>query len=113
MKVLAVVGAGKGGNTDALVNAFVQSAVKVGQQAEIEYLFEKKNIHGCNGCYICRKTGSGTCTMHDDLTPVLKKAAEADVIVLASPVYFYNVSAQLKMFMDRTYAISKQKMEKS
>ena len=102
MKVFIAVGAKKGGNTDQLVKQFAKGAEGAGHEVDIEYLF-KKDLHGCIDCQTCMRTGS--CAFKDDMPPMLEKLMAADVIVLASPVYFFSISAQLKTFMDRTYAL--------
>ena len=58
--------------------------------------------HICRACYACKETG--VCAIKDDMAEVLQKMINADVIVLASPVYFYSVDAQLKALIDRTVA---------
>ena len=57
----------------------------------------------CSGCYYC-STHGGACVHKDDMADILQKMIDADVIVLASPVYFYSISAQLKAVIDRTVA---------
>ncbi|MFR6399461.1 flavodoxin family protein [Ruminococcus sp.] len=63
----------------------------------------EKKIGYCRGCYYCRKSG-GVCFIQDDMAEILQKMIDADVIVLASPVYFYSIDAQLKALIDRTVA---------
>ena len=101
MKVLIVVGAKKGGNTDQLVKQFAKGAASAGHDVEVEYLFGK-DIHGCIDCQTCMRTGA--CVWKDDFPAMLDKVMAADVITFASPVYFFSISAQLKTFLDRTYA---------
>ena len=104
MKVLIVVGAKKNGNTDKITKQFADGAVSAGHEVEVEYLFTKKNVHGCIDCQSCKRNG-GVCVWKDDIAPMLDKVLAADVLVFASPVYFFSISSQLKMFMDRTYAV--------
>lgn len=104
MKVLVIVGAKKNGNTDKLVKRFVEGAVSAGHEVNTEYLFTKKDVHGCIDCQTCKKNG-GVCVWKDDIAPMLDKVLAADMLVFASPVYYFSISSQLKMFMDRTYAI--------
>lgn len=59
---------------------------------------------GCQGCMRCKTADSVCCGIQDDLTPALARAADTDLLVLASPVYFGDVSAQMKGFIDRTYS---------
>ncbi len=63
----------------------------------------EKKIHPCIACYHCRDNG-GNCVFQDDMAEVLQKVINAQVLVLASPVYFYSVDAQLKAVIDRTVA---------
>ena len=90
----------KNGNSDMLCDAFMKGALEAGHQVERIRVAEK-NIGFCRGCYGCR---SGACVLKDDMAEVLQKMIDADVIVLASPVYFYSIDAQLKALIDRTVA---------
>ena len=92
----------KAGNSDLLADQFMKGAVEAGNEVEKIFLAQKK-IGYCLGCNFCKKNG-GTCAIKDDMNEVLEKMLEADVIALASPVYYYNVNAQLKTLIDRTYA---------
>lgn len=104
MKILAVVGSKKGGNTDRLTQQFIKGALSAGHDVGTEYLFTKKNLHGCIDCQTCKKNG-GVCVWKDDLPEMLDRLIASDVLVFASPVYFFSISSQLKLFMDRTYAV--------
>ena len=103
MKVLFVEGARKGGSTDKISCRLEEGLLKNGHETERVYLFGKQ-MNGCLGCNHCRNT-DGTCVFKDDLPEVIDKFMEADLIVLVSPVYFYSVTAQLKTFIDRTFAV--------
>ena len=92
----------KGGNSDALCDQFMRGAVEAGNKVEKIRVAEKK-IGFCSGCYYCQKSG-GVCAKKDDMPELLQKMIDADVIVLASPVYFYSIDAQLKTVIDRTVA---------
>jgi multimeric flavodoxin WrbA len=103
MKVLAIWGSPrKGGNTDTLLNAFIDGATEAGAQVERLALRELK-ISPCLEIYHCFK--DGTCPIKDDMLPLYDKLLEADVVVLASPIFFYSVTAQAKAFIDRTQAL--------
>lgn len=104
MKVLVIVGAKKNGQTDRLKGQFVKGALSAGHEVETVNLFTLKNIHGCIDCQTCKKNG-GICIWKDDVAPLMEKVIAADVLVFASPVYFFSITSQLKLFMDRTYAV--------
>lgn len=102
-KVLILSGSPrKGGNSDILCDQFMKGAIEQGNEVEKIFIAEKK-IAPCSGCYFCRKSG-GRCALNDDMGEILQKIIDCDVLVLSSPVYFYSMSAQLKMVIDRTVA---------
>ena len=92
----------EGGNSDILCDEFLRGAQDAGHKAEKIRVAEKKAAP-CSGCYYC-STHGGACVHKDDMADILQKMIDADVIVLASPVYFYSISAQLKTVIDRTVA---------
>lgn len=92
----------RGGNSERLCEAFQRGASEAGQAAEIIRLREQR-IGYCTACDACQKNG-GRCVIQDDMAPLLDKLIAAEVIVLATPVYFYTLSAQLKTVIDRCYA---------
>lgn len=92
----------KGGNSDLLCDQFAGGAAEAGHQVE-KIRVAEKSIHPCIACYHCRDHG-GKCVFQDDMAQVLQKMIDADVLVLASPVYFYSIDAQLKAVIDRTVA---------
>ncbi len=103
MKIIAVLGSPRPkGNSALLAEAFLTAARERGADTEV-YLLNQMNIKGCQGCGKC-KTESEMCVVEDDLQPVYESIRGADILVLASPVYFGDLSAQLKCFWDRTYA---------
>lgn len=91
----------KGGNSDLLCDEFMKGAIESGNEVE-KIRVSEKNIGYCRACYACRDTGK--CIIKDDMTIILKKMIDCDVMVLASPVYFYSIDAQLKAVIDRTVA---------
>ena len=93
------------GNTDCLADEFIQGAQEAGHETEKIYLKDKK-INGCLGCGACQQNG-GSCVQKDDMQEIYEKWLAADAVVLASPVYFYTWSAQMKTVLDRTLAIEK------
>ncbi len=92
----------KGGNSDLLCDAFAKGAKEAGHRVTKIRVAEKK-VGYCTGCYACQKTGK--CVIKDDAAAILKKMFASDVIVFASPVYFYSVCAQLKTLFDRSVAV--------
>ena len=89
----------KNGNSDMLCNRFAEGAKESGNNVEKIFL-ASKNIGYCKGCGVCNNTHK--CIQNDDMKEILDKMVNADVIVLATPVYFYSVSGQMKCFIDRT-----------
>jgi len=94
----------KNGNTDLLAQATAAGARAAGATVEKVYL-GRKNIAGCIECYACQQhpDGPGHCAVKDDLQAVLKKIIKADVLVAATPVFCWGLSAQLKALLDRLF----------
>ena len=100
-KVLALSASPRrGGNSDRLCDQFVLGAQKAGHSAEKVFLKDKK-INYCTGCGTCLN-GKKPCPQKDDMAGILEKMVVADVIALATPVYFYTMNAQMKTLIDRT-----------
>lgn len=100
-KVLILSGSPrKNGNSDILCDEFMRGAKESGNEVE-KIRIAEKNIGFCRACYACK---NGECAIKDDMASVLQKMIDSDVLVLASPVYFYSVDAQLKTAIDRTVA---------
>ncbi len=91
----------KGGNSDLLCDAFMKGAIESGNKV-VKINVADKNIAPCRACYACKAMGK--CVIKDDMADVLQAMIDADVLVLASPVYFYSIDAQLKALIDRTVA---------
>ena len=92
----------KGGNSDLLCDEFLRGAQESGNQVEKVFLRSKK-VAPCNACYYCKNSG-GKCAIPDDMAEILDKMQAADVIVMASPVYFYSIGAQMKAVIARSVA---------
>jgi multimeric flavodoxin WrbA len=88
----------KKGNSNALCDQFMEGAVEAKHKVEKVVLAEKK-INYCTGCYTCRENGK--CAQKDDMAQILDSMIAADVIVMATPVYFYTMCAQMKTVIDR------------
>lgn len=89
----------KGGNSDTLCGQFMKGASEAGHKVEKLRLAERK-IDYCSACYACKKAGH--CVKQDDMKQIIEKMRAADVIVLATPVYFFTMNAQMKTMIDRT-----------
>ena len=88
----------KGGNSETLAAAFAKGAREVGNPVETVYLREKQ-VSFCKGCLACLKLGH--CVIQDDAVEIAAKMHDANVLVFATPVYYYCVSGQLKTMLDR------------
>ena len=101
MKKVLIISASprKGGNSDLLCNEFARGAREAGHEVEKIRLAEKQ-VGYCTGCYACRKFNK--CYLRDDANEIVEKMLSSDVIVLATPVYFYSMNAQLKALIDRS-----------
>lgn len=106
MNILIVSGSPrKGGNTEIMAQAFAQGARSKGHQAAVQSLSGLK-IAPCLGCQYCF-SHEGQCVQQDDMAGLLRQADQADMLVFASPIYWFDVSAQMKCFIDRLYARGK------
>lgn len=101
-KVLILTGSmRKGGNTDLLAQAFAEGAEK-NNEVEIISVADYK-VNPCIGCNSCFTREKNECFQNDDMPVIYEKLREADTVVIASPVYFYGISAQLKAVIDRLH----------
>lgn len=92
----------KNGNTELLVNSFVEGA-RVHNEVEVVSIREYK-VNPCIGCNACRSNSEKKCFQNDDMKIVFDKLSNADILVIASPVYFYGISSQLKAMIDRFHS---------
>lgn len=110
MKILVLSGSPRPrGNTAAMVDAFARGARESGHQVEIIDVCRKK-IAGCMACEYCHQKGSGherQCVQQDDMQAVYPLLDEAEMILLASPVYYHSFSGQLQCAINRIYALDK------
>jgi len=103
MKIVSVLGSPREkGNSATIAKHFCDAALRFGAEVQT-YALNKLEYRGCQGCMAC-KTGLDRCVLEDDLTEVLEAVRETDVLVVASPVYFWDISGQLKTFIDRTFS---------
>lgn len=96
------------GNTAAMVAAFSDGAKQSGHKVNIVNVCQKK-IAGCLACEYCHTKGNGTCIQKDDMQEVYPLLEEAEMIVLASPIYYHSFSGQLQCAINRIYALDKPK----
>lgn len=109
MNVLVLNGSPRpNGNTSAMVAAFVEGATENGHTVEVINVCKKK-IAGCIGCEYCHNKEQGVCIQKDDMQEIYPVLDRAEVIILASPVYYHNISGQLQSTMSRIYALGKPK----
>ena len=104
MKVLAVCGSPRKGNTEWMLGKLMERLESKGAETEL-LLLRKLNVKRCLGCLTCAKGGKereGVCAVSDDMQDIFPKLIAADVIILGTPVYFYMLSGLLKNFLDRT-----------
>jgi len=104
MKVIAVCGSPRKGNTELMLDTIIKRFAEKGADVEL-ILLRKKSIKSCTGCLKCEAGGKerpGICVQKDDMTEIFPRLISADCIALGSPVYFEMISGQLKTFMDRT-----------
>lgn len=103
MKIIVLNGSPRAnGNTAAMVAAFKEGALEKGHEVEVVNVAHKK-IGGCMGCDYCRTKGEGKCIQQDDMPAIYEAVKEADMLVLASPVYYWTLSAQLQAAIHRFY----------
>ena len=104
MKAIAINGSPrKGWNTATLLRKALVGAKKNGVETEFVHLYGLA-YKGCISCFACKKIGGksyGRCAVRDELTPVLARAAEADILILGSPVYFHTETGEMRSFMER------------
>ena len=102
MNILVLSGSPrKGGNTELLAEAFAKGATEGQHHVEIVSVRDYK-VNPCLGCNACFNT-DGVCAQKDDMAAIYEKMSQADMLVIASPVYFYGISAQLKAVIDRLH----------
>lgn len=91
-----------GSNSDMLADKFMEGALQAGHEVEKISLIGK-NIRFCRGCLACQKLGK--CVIHDDVDAIMQKVLHADVIVWATPIYYFEMSGQMKVLIDRMNAM--------
>lgn len=103
MKIVTLLGSPRSqGNSSTIANRISETAAKLGAETST-FELNRLSYRGCQACYACKK-GHDECVLKDDLAQVLAAVKEADLVVLASPVYYGDISSQLKGFVDRTFS---------
>ncbi|MDE6847652.1 MAG: flavodoxin family protein [Lachnospiraceae bacterium] len=95
----------KNGNTAALIQAFTEGAESAGNTVT-EFFLDSMNIHGCKGCFGGGKNPDSPCVQNDDMDKIYPAYKDADIVVLASPLYYWTISGQLKCAFDRLFAVA-------
>ena len=104
-KILILLGSPrKKGNSTALAGQIAKGAESAGAEVETVYL-NGLEIKPCQGCYACKKKDAKGCVVDDDMQSLYPKVAASDALVIATPVYWFNMSAQTKIFMDRLFGM--------
>ena len=100
MKKILIVSASprKNSNSEALARAFAEGAKAAGNEVELVSL-RGKTVNFCRGCFVCQE--KLRCVIRDDADAICQKALDADVLVFATPIYYYEMSGQLKTLLDR------------
>lgn len=94
----------KSGNTSALVKAFTEGAGSAGNTVT-EFFLESMDIHGCKGCFGGHSSRACPCVQQDDMDKIYPAVRDCDVVVLASPLYYWTMSGQLRTALDRLFAL--------
>ena len=105
--ILVVYGSPRlNGNSTFLSKKIIEGVKEVDNKTVIEEVFlQTLNIKPCSACDFCRTSGTNTCVINDDMKDLYNKISMAKAIVLATPVYWFSYSAQLKIFIDRFYGL--------
>ncbi len=106
MKIMAFNGSPrKTWNTATLLNKALEGAASKGAETELVHLYDV-TFKGCISCFACKTKGGksyGRCAVRDGLAPILKRIEEADALILGSPIYFGNVTGEMRSFMERLF----------
>ncbi len=104
MRVLILNGSPRPkGNTKQMVSAFCEGLEKAGHEFDVVDVC-RMNIHGCLACEYCHGKGGGECVQKDGMQTVYQQLSEADLLVIASPIYYHGLTGQMKCCIDRFYA---------
>lgn len=109
MKTISFLGSPRrNGNTAALLNRVLDGIYNEEKSAREDYIFlHERNIKPCTGCNSCKAEKNGICIIKDDMQDIYKGIAESELVIFASPIYWWSVTAQMKLLVDRLYGINK------
>ena len=94
----------RNGNTSALVKSFTEGAESAGNTVT-EFFLDSMEIHGCKGCFGGHSSRDCTCVQQDDMAKIYPAVKDCDVVVLATPLYYWNMSGQIRTAIDRLFAL--------
>ena len=106
MKIAIFNGSPRKENTAAMIEAFREGAEEAGHEVEVLHVGKMK-INGCLACEYCHTKGEGKCIQKDDLEKIMPAYLESDMVVFASPIYYFAPTAQLEAAWQRVYCIGK------
>ncbi len=106
MKIAILNGSPRKENTAAMVDAFAEGAREAGHEVEILHVGKMK-IAGCLACEYCHGKGGGKCIQRDDMDKVIPAYMDCDMVVFASPIYYFDMTAQMHAAIQRVYCIGK------
>jgi len=104
MNILAINGSPKrNGTCSTILNALVDR-LSAPHNKITQYNLNSLNIHGCQECFYCRNKKTDICAYKDDISEILEMAKKTDIMIISTPVFYSDISAQLKCFIDRTWS---------
>ena len=106
MRIAILNGSPRKENTAAMIEAFREGAEEAGHEVEVIHVGKMK-INGCLACEYCHTKGEGKCIQKDDLEKIMPAYLESDMLVFASPIYYFAPTAQLEAAWQRVYCIGK------
>lgn len=114
MKILSILGSPiRNGNTATLLHMVEKGMMEAQPNCEIQEIYlQEKNIQACTGCLACDTGCIKHCIIQDDMTELYEQFEEAELLVFATPIYYFSMTAQMKTFLDRLYAVHFEKWKK-
>ena len=107
MKAVSFLGSPRrNGNTSALLDAVIKGMNSNGDIENKHIFLQEKKISPCSGCDSCKKNDSGKCVVKDDMQEIYPVIEKSDIIILATPIYWWSVTAQMKLLVDRLYGMN-------